>query len=100
MVQVDQRGEDQKAAREVEMKYMAGDPVRRNEQRDATQDQHCKIGQGTPALAFLRGFMSSVIARDPEILRRVHLREHARAVAALRDAKSFLQREHSSKKET
>src|SRR4029077_11133760 len=92
MVEIHQRGEDQEAAREVEMKYVAGYPGSGNEQTDSASDQYREIRQRTPLLAaFGTSLSPGVIAGDPQILRRVHHCQNACAVTALGNVEALAQ---------
>src|SRR6476660_5694997 len=90
VVEIHQRGKDEEAAGEIEVEDVAGDPGAGNEECNAAGDEHSEISERTPILpAFGAGFPAGVVAGDPEILSGVHHRQHARAVAALRHAKTL-----------
>ena len=89
VVDVDDGGEDQDARREVEAQQIAGDPWARDEQGDAAGQQRGRVRPRPPsgAGAGLR-LASGEVARHPEVLSRVHDREHPRAVAGLRQLRA------------
>ena len=99
VMNIHQRGENQKAGAEVRVEEPAGQPWSGNEKRDAASHQHREVGEGTPtARALCAGLTAGVVAGDPEILRRVHDRKHSAAVAALRKSQSLGERQHSRQK--
>src|SRR5208337_5261194 len=73
VVNVHERSEDQEATREVVVEQAACQPRSRNKQSDAAGDQHSEISPWTPVPAALaRGLAPGIVARNPEILRRMH----------------------------
>src|SRR5579872_1370302 len=83
---VDERSEDQKTCREIEMKDAAHYPWARDEQRDATCKERDEVCRRPPVrLPGRTRFALLIVAGDPDILRRVHDGKYAAAVARLRN---------------
>src|SRR5579871_5971791 len=94
MMNVHKRREYQEAGREVMMESPAGQPWSGNKQRNTADDQDAEIGQRTPLPAgtFAGSLTARIVARDPQVLCRMHDGQHSCAVAVLRDLETFDQR--------
>ena len=87
---IDQRGEYQKAGAEITVEEPAGQPWSGNKKRNAASHQHCKIGKGPPTADTLGASLTaSIVAGNPDVLGRVHDGKHSAAVAALREPQAF-----------
>src|SRR5271156_471686 len=90
VVDVYQRGKYQETCGEIMVEQTAREPRAGDEQSYAADDQHSEVGPGAPVAAILgRRLSPSIIARNPEVLRRVHNREYSRTVTALWNFQTF-----------
>src|SRR5262245_43332391 len=81
---VNQRSEDQEARAQVVVKRIAHNPRASHEEAYAADHEYCQVAHRPPSAAGVASLASGIVAGNPEILCRVHYRQHSAAVTGLR----------------